>query len=234
MLCLLAGCETHMLTERTIEVVLEEQHPWHEASHRPLWYTLVYTDGKGNLESYHLLPGTKRVKLSVPRGKMTVIAAYPLSSLHPVGGFCHPGGNSIIALAEEQGSLADLLLNSYEQNHEAVENLQGSLLASLAGDASLVDGNALMVSLLNGELSEGTVLPLAMLDVTLSDLPEGYWVPERRVQQAFWSQWGETVELQVEGGIQRWWNRERSLCLTLYSDLVQRRYISSLAKAPFW
>lgn len=223
-----------MLTERTIEVVLEEKHPWHEASHCPLWYTLVYTNGKGKLESLHLEPGTKRVKLSVPRGKMTVIAAYPLSSLHPFGGFCHPGSESLIPLTDEQGSLADLLLNSYSKNYEAVENLQGSLLASLVGDASLVDGNALMVSLLNGELSARAVVPLAKLAVTLYDLPEGYWVPERCVQHAFWGQWGQMVELQVEGGIQRWWNRERSLCLTLYADLVGRQYISSLAKAPLW
>ncbi|MEA4861593.1 hypothetical protein SDC9_102381 [bioreactor metagenome] len=234
MLCLLAGCETHILTERTIEVVLSEKHPWHEASHHPLWYTLVYTNGKGGLEKRYLLPGTKRVKLSVARGKMTVIAAYPLSSLHPVAGFCHPGSENIISLSEENGSLADLLLNSYEKNHEAVENLQGTLLASLVGDASLVDGNALMVSLLNGELTQSKMTVLQMLQVTLTDLPEGYWVPERNAQQAFWSQWGESVDLQVRGGLQRWWNRERSLCLTLYADLSERRYLSSLAKAPLW
>ncbi len=212
-----------------------------EASHRPLWHTLVYTNGGegGDWNTIHLTEGQKSVTLTVPRDSLTVFCAYPLSYLYPYGGFYHPGGgNTSVMLTQEQGELAKLLLDSYQFNPEAVEHINAAYLADeVGGDASLIDGNALVVSLLNGE---GGVPPPNLqhyekLEVIVKDFPSGYWVPERLSQEPFWNRWGgEARSLELEGGLQRFLNREDSLCLSLYVDLKKGEYLSSLSKAPPW
>ncbi len=194
----------------------------------------MYTNGEGTRSSIHLIEGQRRVTLTVPRDSLTVFCAYPLSFLHPYGGFYHPGADDTVTLTQEQGELAKLLLDSYQFNPEAVEHINATYLADEVGDATLLDGNDLVVSLLNGEGIPSDLSYYERLAVIVSDIPSGYWVPERIDQEPFWIQWGETVSLELGGGLQRFLNREASLCLSLYVDLKKGEYISSLSKAPPW
>lgn len=234
LLFLCIGCEANFLHEQRITVSLQETHPWGEVSHRPLWHTLVYTNGEGTRNTIHLKEGQKTVTLVVPRDSLTVFCAYPLSFLHPYGGFYHPGETTSVTLTQEQGELAKLLLDSYQFNPEAVEHINATYLAEEVGDASLLDGNALVVSLLNGEGIPPDLQYYEKLEVIVRDIPSGYWVPERISQQPFWNRWGEELTLELEGGLQRFLNREDSLCLSLYTDLKDGSYMSSLSKAPLW
>ena len=213
---------------------MQESHPWGEASHRPLWHTLVYTNGEGDRSSMHLTEGQKSATLTVPRDSLTVLCAYPLSYLYPYGGFYHPGVDDSVTLTQEQGELAKLLLDSYQFNPEAVEHINATYLADEVGDATLLDGNALVVSLLNGEGIPSNLSHYEKLEVVVSDIPSGYWVPERLNQEPFWNRWGEAISLELEGGLQRFLNRESSLCLSLYVDLKKGEYLSSLSNAPPW
>nr|WP_321306086.1 hypothetical protein [uncultured Sphaerochaeta sp.] len=234
LLILCIGCEANVLHEQRITVTLQDSHPWGEASHRPLWHTLVYTDGEGTRSSIHLIEGQRSITLTVPRDSLTVFCAYPLSFLHPYGGFYHPGADDTVTLTQEQGELAKLLLDSYQFNPEAVEHINATYLADEVGDATLLDGNALVVSLLNGEGIPSNLSHYEKLEVVVSDIPSGYWVPERLNQEPFWNRWGEAFSLELEGGLQRFLNREGSLCLSLYVDLEKGEYLSSLSKAPPW
>ncbi len=213
---------------------MQEAHPWGEASHRPLWHTLVYTNGEGLRSTIHLTEGQNTITLAVPRDSLTVLCAYPLSYLHPYGGFYHPGGNDSVTLTQEQGELAKLLLDSYQFNPEAVEHINATYLGEEVGDASLLDGNTLVISLLNGEGIPPDLEHYGKLEAIVRDIPAGYWVPERISQQPFWSRWGEDYSLELEGGLQRFLNREAALCLSLYADLKKGEYLSSLSKAPPW
>jgi hypothetical protein len=182
----------------------------------------------------HLTEGQKSVTLTVPRDSLTVLCAYPLSYLYPYGGFYHPGADDSVTLTQEQGELAKLLLDSYQFNPEAVEHINATYLADEVGDATLLDGNALVVSLLNGEGIPSNLSHYEKLEVVVSDIPSGYWVPERLNQEPFWNRWGEAISLELEGGLQRFLNRESSLCLSLYVDLKKGEYLSSLSNAPPW
>lgn len=95
MLFLCIGCEANFLHEQRITVSLQETHPWGEASHRPLWHTLVYTNGEGDWNTIHLTEGQKSVTLTVPRDSLTVFCAYPLSYLYPYGAFITQGGKYV-------------------------------------------------------------------------------------------------------------------------------------------
>ncbi|MGH0053088.1 MAG: hypothetical protein ACQ5SW_06845 [Sphaerochaetaceae bacterium] len=223
-----------MLHERIVTVVIQEKHPWQEASHHPLWHTLTYTNGDGTLTTIHLAEGETSITLAVPRNCLTVFCAYPLARLHPFGGFFHPGASDTILLTQEQGALARLLLDSYHYNPEAVEYINATSLFEEVGDASFFDGNALVVSLLNGEGIPSDLRYYKKMKAVVSNIPAGYWVPERISQDPFWSRWGEDLSLELEGGLQRFLNREENLCLSLYADLAKGELVSSLAEAPPW
>ncbi len=228
------GCDQPFLTHRTVEVVLSQTHPWQTASHHELWHTLAYTDGNGAVQQLHLNAGTDRVAIQVRRDCLTIFCAYPLSSLFPMGGFVCPFDNEVVLLTQEQGTLASLLLDVYASYPKAIENLDSEYLRTTIGDASLLDGQTFVVNLLNGELDEAVLEKLPLVSVSLFDLPQGYWIAERLSQSSFYSHWSEPVQLEVEGGIQRWWNTQRGVCLTLYADSKQGSVITSLNKAPVW
>jgi len=143
-----------------------------------------------------------------------------------------PSGTKTVSLTQEKGALAKLLLDNYSYNPEAVSNINAPYLDSLIGDASLVDGKALVLSLLNGV--DEQIVPYEKMVITLSELPQGYWVPERESQKPFWSYWGKEAALLTEGGVQRFLNREDSLCITLFVDLKNQKYLMSLRQSPFW
>lgn len=228
------SCEFNPLHERRLEVSIAKEHPWKEGSHRPLWHTLVYFDASGSLKRVHLEGGTTRASVTVKREGLTVLCAYPLSNLHPYGGFFYPGCELPVVLTQEQGRLAGLLLDVYAYNAQAIENLNGELLTELAPDTGLLDTSKLLVDLLNGTVDQESLTPKPTLSITLADLPAGNWVSERTGRQSFYFHYGDTISLEAEGGVERWWNQEHQLCLTLFADLIQGTFSTSLSKAPLW
>lgn len=234
LLLLCIGCKANPLSERVVEVVIAEQHPWKKVSHRPLWHTLVSTVGFGKLQTVHLEGGTTRASTTVLRDRLTVFCAYPLSDFLPYGGFYYPGCEIPVVLSQQQGKLASLLLDAYRYNAQAIENLNGKQLAKLAADVPLMDTPKLLVDLLNGTIGQESLAIQPKLAITLADLPAGYWVSERIDGQSFYFLWNDTLVLEVEGLGMRWWNQERHLCLTVYADLRKQVFSTSLSKAPLW
>ncbi|MGE4583043.1 MAG: hypothetical protein AB7C91_00160 [Sphaerochaeta sp.] len=232
--CLLCACDVNPLEMRIVKVVLDQPHPWAEAAHHPLWNTLVYTAGGGVRTSVHMKEGETELSVPVSRDHLTIFCAYPLSSLNPYGGFWYPGSGDTVRLSQEEGKLAGLLLNVYPQQYEAVERVVPSSLFTALGDPGRYDASSLLMDLLSGSFVAENLIRYPYLSVILSDLPQGYWVAERIDQTSFWSIWDKSVTLDVDSGVQRWWNKERSLCLTLFADLKAQRYLTSLGKAPLW
>lgn len=225
------GCDANPLFQHKVLVKLASVHPWEEASLKKLWHTLVWTDGLGKLQSMHLGPGQRQAYLSIPKGKTTVICAYPLGDMLPYGGFFSLDGKGTILLSQDKGELAKLLLDAFLCNPEAVQSIDAEALFALCPKPSLMDRTSLTVALLNGNWETKLFNPL---EANLSDLPSGYWVPERITQKPFFSQWGGTTLLNLEGGVQRWWCRERSLKLVVYADLQKRTFSSFLSTSSFW
>ncbi len=232
-LLLLVGCEANPLTETRIVVTIDGGHPWREVAHKMPWKTLVYTDGT-RLQKIHLASDENRAVITVRRDRPTIICAYPLSSLCPWGGYHAPGSKEIVTLTQGKGALADLLLESWYHNSQAFETIRADELFRVVGDATLIDQQRLVLSILDGTLQERSIERLLPLEVVLSDLPAGLWVSELASGSSFYTLWDDEVTLTVGGGIQRWICRERALCLTLYADLVERRWMANIGAAPTW
>jgi len=230
---LLVGCEANPLTEERIVVTIDGGHPWREVMHKMPWKTLVYTDGE-RVQKIHLRGDENRTVITVRRDRPTIICAYPLSTLSPWGGFHTPGSKGPVSLTQERGPLADLLLESWYHNSQAFETIRADALFSAVGDATLIDQQRLVLAILDGTLEEEQIVRLPPLEVVLTDLPAGLWVAELASSPSFHILWDDAVTLTVGGGIQRWMNRERALCLTLYADLVERRWIVNISAAPSW
>lgn len=140
----------------------------------------------------------------------------------------------MVSLTQNEGALAKLLLDSYQYNPLAVENINGGYLFSHIKNGALVDGQTLMLDLLNGSFTLERITLYEPLEVNLEDIPQGYWIGEKNNQEPFWSYWGRDTRLLVEGGVQRYLNLDRSLSLTVYGDLQNKRCVTSLGKAPSW
>lgn len=234
LLPLCVSCESNPLYEKRIDVVIADQHPWRKVSHRPLWHTLVATNGSKELQKVYLEGGVTSISTPVKRDRLTVFCAYPLSNLFPYGGFYYPGCDLPVVLTQQQGQLASLLLDAYAYNAQAIENLNGRQLADLSLKVSLLDTSNLLLDLLNGNLDQESMHLQPKLAVTLADLPYGYWVSERAEERSFYFLCNDTHYLEAEGLVERWWNQEQQVCLTLFADLKQQRFSTSLSKAPLW
>ncbi len=104
----------------------------------------------------------------------------------------------------------------------------------MACDVALLDTSKFLVDLLNGTVDQESLILLPKLAITLADLPAGYWINERSDQRSFYFLWNDAIEVEAEGLVERWWNQEMQLCLTLYADLVEGTFSTSLSKAPLW
>lgn len=230
-LLLLLGCSSNPLDEVVLTVVINEPHPWQQITHKPLWKTLVYSKGNQVVQE-HLSASAQTTTVVVPRGKTSVLCAYPLGSLVPWGGFYTPGSSKIIYLTQREGVLANLLVESWTLNPQALGSIDASTLGMLVGDGRLVDQHHLVMGLLDGSLRSPKFLK--PLTVTLSDLPDGRWVSELAGGSSFYLLWGEEVTISVGDGTIRWLNKERGLCLALQVDLAEKRSIVTVNNAPQW
>lgn len=199
-----------------------------------MWHTLVYTTESGELERVHLNVRQKQITVQVRRDCLTVFCAYPLSELQPFGGFWYPGCGRQIELNQRQGQLAELLVDAYAFNTDAVQQLNGAYLKQLSDLSWCLDPVQLELDLLHGELDLERLMLFEKLDVVLQNIPAGYWVSERLNVPSFSFLWDSSVSLVLEGGLHRWWNAERNLCLTVYVDLERRSWTSALARGPTW
>ncbi|MFA5447072.1 MAG: hypothetical protein WC233_02205 [Sphaerochaeta sp.] len=230
-LFLFMGCTANPFDEVTLTVVIDEPHPWQELTYSSLWKTLVYTKGDRIVQE-HVPASVQTVNVVVPRGRTSVFCAYPLGSLIPWGGFYIPGSSKTVHLTQREGVLADLLVESWALNPQALGSVDASVLGMLVGDGRLVDQHHLVMGLLDGSLQSPKFLK--PLSVTFGDLPDGRWVSELVGGSSFYLLWGEEVTVSVGDGTMRWLNKERGLSLTLMVDLTERRSIATVNNAPQW
>ncbi|NLK13885.1 MAG: hypothetical protein GX313_03910 [Spirochaetales bacterium] len=232
-LLLFTSCDHNPFAERVVHVSIGEKHPWEEASHLPMWYTLVYTTKNGN-KKMHLSSGIRRTTIVIDRLDSVALCAYPLGAITPLGGFVQAGRGDRVVLTRKDGPLAKLLIEGNLLNADAIASLDMNLLSALVGDAVNLDASALLVDLLSGVTPMKSLRRLERVWHTLSGIPDGYWVCENPSQRSFWIHFAEEVPLLLDHGSTRWLNKERSLILTLASDGRTKMVFSALSDAPRW
>jgi hypothetical protein len=233
LLLLLTSCDHNPLAERVVHVSIGEKHPWEEASHLPVWYTLVYTTKNGN-RKMHLSSGVRQTAIVIDRLGSVALCAYPLGTFAPLGGFVQAGRRDRVVLTRKDGSLAKLLVEGNPLNADAIASLDMNLLSALVGEAINLDASALLADLLSGVAPEKSLQRLERVWYTLGGIPDGYWVCENPSQCSFWIHFGEEIPLLLDHGSTRWLNKERSLILTLASDGRTKMVFSALSDAPRW
>ena len=233
------GCSANPVQTREVEITFFEKHPWEEAMHESMWYTLVWINGEGELVQRHIPRGVRKVTLSVPRDQTIPLCAYPLDTFYPFGGAVTPTGKDKVVLSQKQGVLSSLLLDNYFFGPEAVQRVNYPYLQQQVEnhlcDISCLDAARLSKDLLNGELSSVSLKFNTPLQVTVSDIPAGYWIGEREQDPSFWSYWGhEGVQLELGDGTHCFWNKESSLLLKVFVDLKGKTFFTSLQNGPLW
>ena len=218
---------TTCLDSSLVTVVIGERHPWEEASGRRFWYTLVYQEG-GYFEQVELPVGTRKAELLLPKGKTTILAAYPLGNGAPLGG-AYQGGKGV-ELLYEKGPLAEALHHLSKFYYEPLEVIAFDYLAELIlaerGEGDGFDWNYLAQEIANGDLSERSLKLLPLAEVTLIDIPAGYWISERRGYPSFYSFINREVVVEnLPPGISRYFNLEKEMEL---------RIVISPQEPPFW
>ena len=224
---------------RSIEVSLDGAHPWEAACHRPMWYTLVWTDGKGGFQRLHMDAGSRSVRIPVPRGASIVFCAYPLGELEPLGGVFHPlSSNGRLVLTQREGCIAELLQMLSKSLAGPINFLNYPVLFSmlddiLGDDFRTVDGNRLGKDILNGTFSRRSIHRIPPLKATLTNLPAGLWVSADRKTESFWSD-AETTSLEISlpDGLHRFLNRESRLELRVVVDGNSDRIFQYIREPP--
>ncbi len=218
---------TTCVSSNGVEVVIGENHPWEEASGRRFWYTLVYQE-EGIFEQIELPVGRRKVELLLPIGKTTIFAAYPLGNGAPLGGAYQ--GKGRVELLYEKGPLAEALHHLSKFYHEPLEVISFDFLVQTVlkkreeGDG--FDWNYLAQEIANGTLSESSLKLFPLAEVTLIDLPPGYWISERRGYPSFYSFLDREVVVEnLPPGISRYINLENKMEL---------RIAISPEEPPFW
>ncbi len=149
-------------------------------------YLLVYPnpadDGK-TLVRTEVETGKQQIVITIRKGAAVPIALYPKGLLKPAGGI-YPldlVDNSTLLLTEEDGFLADILLDLHAENGrvEAVNilKLKQVINENSEGDPWSIDGDVLKTSLVLGSISVYKIKKRESRIVVLSDAP-GTWISD--------------------------------------------------------
>lgn len=224
---------------RTIAVTLADTHPWENACHKPMWYTLVWTDGSGGFQRLHMEAGIRTAEIPIPRGRSIVFCAYPLGELEPLGGVFSPlSSSSHVVLTQQEGSLAKLLQLLYQTAPQPIGRINYPVLIdmmhdNLGDDLRFVDGNRLGKDILNGTLSEDSIKRIPGSEVSLTNLPTGKWVAASPMDESFWYDFDtDRVNLSLPGGTHRFLNREAGLELRVVIDEYSDRQFQYIRQPP--
>jgi hypothetical protein len=150
-----------------------------------------------------------------------------------------PTDRKPISLTQGEGFLCDLLLNLSTGEKEVAGSVNYPLvlqmLTNKTEDFALLDYESFAKDILNGEVTDSSVILLDPLSVFLEDIPPGYWVGERITDGSFWSQLGDGgVGLLLSSGLHCFLNKEEGLLLKVFVDVLAKTTFSSLHEAPLW
>lgn len=180
----LLGSLTSCVEGRSVTVVLAQNHPWESVAGRRFWYTLAYNGAEDGLHTVQLSIGQRKVNLLVAPGQTVVFAAYPLGQGIPLGGATHAiDSHEDVELTAKDGQLADMLLSLAKTWPLPVATVNFDYISAQIGFLSFsglgIDWHRLAKDIVEGNLNERSVQPLAPRTLFLSDIPQGRWVCER-------------------------------------------------------
>lgn len=211
-LLLLSSCSLSFRPERSVEVVIGSSHPWEEASHAPMPYRLVTSQG----EEIHLSQGVRSAIVSAPRGETMLVAAYPLESQYPFTGVVSPQDDQVV-LTQDQSRLIIGLFSVWSERGASLRHLcwpEVEEIVAPYADTLQVAGT--IAAILNGSLSKKRVPQSGLTSYRIEALPEGRWYSERQGQGSFWHDAKGSVTVTLAEGLTSYYCLERNVVLRLF------------------
>lgn len=172
-----------------IEVKLEQAHPWERESARQFWYTLVYHT-YDELNFVTLPIGVRKINLEIPRGQTVFFVAYPLGEGLPFGGTYYRGSKKrVVNLKSEEGLLCEALLHIAKSWPKCVNTLNYPYLVkemrNVDENLYSLDWSRLGKSIVEGSLSDSSIVKSSLRDIILESIPVGKWVCENNSFNSF-------------------------------------------------
>ncbi len=204
--------------DRALEVAIPT-HPWERASGKCLWYTLKWTYGD-EIRSTYISSDQRTIRLYIPPGETSVIAAYPLGDMSPFGAVLTPLDTcSHIVLSQNDGVLAGELLDI---DRVVTSRLNYGLISSelyeKTDDFRRIDKVLFLRDIQNGVLSEASFKIISPFAVDSFALPNGIWTSEFIQDPGLVVTDGISPDLQLPEGVYRYLNPDMDRVLVLIVD----------------
>ncbi len=208
LLCTTCSCD------RTVTLILGEEHTWERVSGRPLWHTLTLTKGD-SLTSIPLSVGERELTLLLPPRATVVFTAYPLGKLAPLGGALQGderGGE--ILLRPQEGELCRYLQKINRDWSLVVSNL---LYRNIVRDTAAVKNihyPSLIQSLVTDTYSPDSFHSCKLYRHTLEFIPSGrYHLDGYEGISFFKGNYQEALLPPLPSGVHTFLNHEKLLSL---------------------
>ena len=210
---ILVSCE--QLSYRGVTVSFPSEHFWESESGKAMWYTLEYFDGE-RVERLTLRSGEREATVPVLRGCTAYFVARPEDAYYPFGGGLDPGAGDRVYLSQEEGLLADILIEASKRAPGQCANYSYEAIRN--GLEYPFDEDELLLDLMNGSFRPASY-GVNSYDVLISGIPEGRYVPETDYDPPFLISAGEEIKLNLYPGIHRYLNLSRHFLRTIAVEL---------------
>ncbi len=202
--------------DRSVTLVLSEEHEWAKVSGRPLWHTISFTQGD-SLGAVYLPVGERRVRLIIPTGATVIFTARPLGTLRALGGALQgdeEGGEVI--LSSEEGVLCTYLQKVNRDWSGVIESLGYHTIARNVRIAGNVHYPSLIQSIITGRYEEEKIAEADLFFHTIDSIPSGrYYEDGYEGRQFYKGEYQAAVLPSLSCGVHSFINHERLLILNL-------------------
>ena len=207
------------LFDRTVELEIP-QHPWEACSNDvEMWYSVKWSYGN-EVRSLYVPPGERRASIKVPIGETVFICAFPLGEMRPFGAVVTPfDSDASFVMSQEDGYIAALLMDVDRDstkgiNYRALKEVLKSVGKESSSSASTADSVGVLAldkvrflrDVMNGELSQSSVVFLKPFDMPQFAIPNGVWVSESALGSYYIVKDSMMPSIRLSEGVHRFYN----------------------------
>lgn len=207
--------------------------PWEEVTGREIWYKAYWFDGR-EVHTEYLDRGVWSIKAKVYPDSLAAFVFIPLGTLSPIGGFWEMGDGGKVWLTPEEGSFAEMIIDTASLYPEVTGTLRISRLKEVVPDLGAIDKESFIISLLEGSLDSKEIKLSKKYKVPLDGVMKGKWVSlYSHTQTIVISNAYDTGTVSLFPGVYHYLNLERNLMLTITLE-SDGRYWTRLSPPPSW
>ena len=228
------------LFDRSVELEIP-QHPWEVCSNDvKMWYSVKWSYGN-EVRSLYVPPGERRASIRIPIGETVFVCAFPLGEMRPFGAVVTPFDSDVtFVMNQEDGYIAAMLMDvdrdstkgiNYKALKSVMETLAKESSEASSGRDSVgvlaLDKVRFLRDVMNGELSQSSVVFLKPFDMPQFAIPNGVWVSESALGSYYVVKDSMMPAIRLGEGVHRFFNpsTERELVVVVDERGNSFRYV---------